>query len=265
MSQPLLRAVAAAGHEIGNHSFHHDPCMDGYHPSRVESEIVQAEECIERATGQRPVGYRGPGFSLPPAALRVLARRGYWYDASTFPTFTMPLARAYYFLTAGFSAEEKQMRKHLGGSVAAGLRSLRPYLWEVGSRSLVEIPVTTMPVVKTPIHASYLMCLTTISRRLAVRYFEAAILLCRCTQTPMSLLLHPTDFLGSQDRHELSFFPGMSLTWEQKQQVLDEVLARLAAAYTIVPLRDQACALGRDVNLPRVRATSNRGFSMSAA
>ena len=37
----------------------------------------------------------------------MLARRGYQYDASTFPTFLGPLARMYYFLTARLTAEQK--------------------------------------------------------------------------------------------------------------------------------------------------------------
>jgi peptidoglycan/xylan/chitin deacetylase (PgdA/CDA1 family) len=253
-NRDMLRALATAGHEIGNHSFHHDPWMERYPAAEVEREILLAEEHIERATGQAPVGYRGPGFSLPAAGLRVLARCGYLYDASTFPTFLMPLARAYYFLTARFSPEEKQLRQHLGGTLAAGWRPLKPYRWHIDGRTLLEIPVTTMPLVKIPIHASYLMCLAAISPRLAVRYFEAALLLCRCTQTPPSLLLHPTDWLGRDDRHRLSFFPGMSLTWDQKQEVLNEVLGRLAATYQVVPLRDQAQVLARQRDLPQQTA-----------
>jgi peptidoglycan/xylan/chitin deacetylase (PgdA/CDA1 family) len=249
-NRDIFQALAKAGHEIGNHSFHHDPWMERYSAAEVEREIRLAEEHIERVTGRRSVGYRGPGFSLPAAALRVLTQRGYMYDASTFPTFLMPLARAYYFMTARFSPEDKQLRQQLGGTVAAGWRSLKPYRWCVDGRTLLEIPVTTMPLVKIPIHASYLMCLAAISPRLALRYFEAALLVCRCTGTPPSLLLHPTDWLGCDDRHRLAFFPGMSLSWVQKHEVLSEVLGRLAACYTIVPLCEHARALARQANLP---------------
>jgi hypothetical protein len=252
-NREMLQALATAGHEIGNHSFHHDPWMERYPAAEVEREILRAEEHIERATGQKPIGYRGPGFSLSGAALRVLTRRGYLYDASTFPTFIMPLARAYYFLTARLSEEEKELRQQLGGTLAAGWRPLKPYRWQVEGRTLLEIPVTTMPWFKIPIHASYLMCLATISPYLAMRYFDAALLLCRFTQTPPSLLLHPTDWLGRDDHHRLAFFPGMRLAWEQKEEVLNQVLTRLASAYTVVPLREQAHALARQTHLPRVK------------
>jgi peptidoglycan-N-acetylglucosamine deacetylase len=89
-----LQSIGAAGHEIGNHSFHHEPWLSGQSEEEVESELARAEEVIERATGARPVGFRGPGYCLSPAILRVLARRGYRYDASTLPTWLGPLGRA---------------------------------------------------------------------------------------------------------------------------------------------------------------------------
>jgi peptidoglycan-N-acetylglucosamine deacetylase len=252
-NRDLLRAVAAAGHEIGNHSFHHEPWMQLYSAAEVERDIRQAEEHIERATGRQPVGFRGPGFSLSTAALEILAGGGYLYDASTFPTFLIPLARAYYFLTARLSPEEKELRRSLGGTFAAGWRPLKPYRWQTEAGSLIEIPVTTMPVVKVPIHASYLMCLAVVSPRLALRYFATALRLCRWTGTPPSVLLHPTDFLGRDDAPDLAFFPGMRLAAEVKLALLEEVLKRLAADFTLTTLEGQAQALARSACLPLVR------------
>ena len=245
----LLRALADAGHEIGNHSFHHEPWLHLYTPAQVEEEIARAEEAIVAATGRRPIGFRGPGFSLSGAVLRVLARRGYLYDASTFPTYLMPLARAYYFLTAKFSAEEKRLRQSLGGTFWAGLRPLQPYRWE-GHGELIELPVTTMPLFKVPIHVSYLHCLGVRSPRLALWYFDWALLLCRLTGTQPSLLLHPTDFLGCDDTAELAFFPGLALASERKLALVSAVLRRLTERFEVVPLAEHARRVGQQV-LPR--------------
>ena len=123
-----MRAIADAGHEIANHSFSHEPWFHTYSYDKIESEIADAETAIERATGQRPRGFRGPGFSLSDDTLRVLTEREYLYDASTFPTFIGPLARAYYFLNSGdLSKEEREKRKKLFGTMRDGLRDLRPY------------------------------------------------------------------------------------------------------------------------------------------
>ena len=63
---PHLRAIAERGHRIGNHSFSHECWLHLLTPGQLEAEVVRAEEAIVEATGQRPVGFRGPGFSWSP-------------------------------------------------------------------------------------------------------------------------------------------------------------------------------------------------------
>ncbi len=248
----LLRSIALAGHEIGNHSFHHEPWLHLYSDVEIEREITVAETALERATGQRPIGFRGPGYSLSEATLEVLARRGYLYDASTFPTFLGPLARMYYFMTARLSREEKTQRAGLFGRFTAGFRPLRPYQWRTRAGMLTEIPVTTMPILKTPIHASYVLYLATFSRRLALAYFRLALMMCRLTGTAPSLLLHPLDFLGCDDEADLSFFPGMRMAHPSKLELVGEVLRLLAANFEIVPLVRQAQSTALAGRLPVV-------------
>ena len=65
-NRELLASIAAAGHEIGNHSFHHEPWLHLYSEQQIEMEIARAEDHIERATGYRPIGFRGPGFMISP-------------------------------------------------------------------------------------------------------------------------------------------------------------------------------------------------------
>jgi hypothetical protein len=241
----VLKAIADDGHEIGNHSFTHEPWLHLYSPAQAAREVLRAEEHIQRVTGKRPVGFRGPGFSMSGATLRLLARRGYLYDASTFPTFLTPLARAYYFLTASFDEEQKRLRRSMGGTFWAGFRPLRPYSWRLAEGPLLEIPVTTMPLFKVPIHASYVHTLALASRRLALRYFDLALRLCRWTGVQPSILLHPTDFIGCEDTRELAFFPGMSLPSERKVELVAEMIQRLTARFTVVPLEEHARALLR--------------------
>jgi len=236
----FLRAITAAGHEIGNHSFKHDPWLHLYSEKEIETEIARAEEHIERASGQRPIGFRGPGYSLTPAVLRVITRRGYRYDATTLPSLLAPLVRAYYFTTTKFSPDQRRQRKMLGGTLRDGLRPIRPYWWGMNNGALIEIPVTTMPVFRFPIHLSYLMCLGVLSPALALGYFDAALKLCRLTGTQPSLLLHPTDFLGCDDLQDLPFIPGMNLPSERKIEFVSEVLGRLSSTFTVSTLRQHA-------------------------
>jgi peptidoglycan-N-acetylglucosamine deacetylase len=245
-----LASIAAAGHEIGNHSFHHESWMHVYSETQVEEEIHRAAEAIERVTGQRPRGFRGPGFSLSPTILQVLARQKYLYDASTFPTFLGPLARAYYFMTTKLTAEERRKRKALFGSFHDGFQSLRPYRWHLPAGELIEIPVTTMPGCKVPIHVSYILYLSVFSPMAALAYFRTALALCRLTGTQPSLLLHPLDFLGNDDVTDLSFFPAMGLPHGKKLMAVGAVLDMLAQQFSVLTLRQHAQQVVHDVALP---------------
>lgn len=251
-NRALLASVAAAGHEIGNHSFHHEPWLHLYSEKEIAAELDLAEEHIERATGQRPVGFRGPGFSLSGALLAELARRGYLYDASTLPNILGPLGRAYYFRTAAFDARERRRRGRFNGTLGDGLRPLKPYRWRVGARGLIELPVTTMPLFRLPIHASYLVALYAVSPALARRYFTAALRLCRWTGTTPSIMLHPTDLLGADDAGELSFFPGMGLKSGRKRAMMDDLIRLLASRFTVVTLAEHARVAAGGKNLPGV-------------
>src|SRR5438067_23563 len=210
----VLGSLGDAGHEIANHSFHHEPWLHLYSRADIEQELAQAEEAIERATGHKVRGFRGPGFSVSPAVAEALVAREYSYDASTLPTYLGPLARAYYLFTAKLDKEEKRRRARLFGRFQDGLRPLKPYLWETSAGSIVEIPVTTMPLFRTPFHLSYLVWLFGYSERLARTYLQIALDLCRLSGTAPSFLLHPLDFLGPREAPELAFFPGMKISLE---------------------------------------------------
>lgn len=235
----VLKMIATAGHEIGNHSFSHEPWFHLYDRERVESEIVLAEDCISKVTGQRPVGYRGPGFSFSRTALEVLEARGYLYDASTFPTFLGPLARLYYLCHSNLSGSDRKQRSMLFGSFSQGFRPLRPYRCS-GGKGLVEIPVTTMPILRTPIHLSYLLYLSRFSCKLALAYFRVALQLSRAFSLSPSLILHPLDFLGVDDQIGLDFFPAMQLSSREKSQFLSEVLKLYCTELEVLPVRDHA-------------------------
>jgi hypothetical protein len=234
-----LRAISAAGHEIGNHSFSHEPWLHLYDKERTHKEIVVTEEQITRVTGQRPVGFRGPGFSFSKTTLELLEQRGYWYDASTFPTYFGPLARLYYLFNSNLSKENLKDRSSLFGSFRDGVRPLKPYRWR-GKVGLLEIPVTTMPILKAPIHLSYVLYLSTFSPVVAMGYFRAALSLCRLTGVSPSILLHPLDFLGKDDNTGLGFFPAMNLRCDNKLGLVSEVLKVYSDEFQVRSLREHA-------------------------
>jgi hypothetical protein len=223
-NRPVLRSIAAAGHEIANHSFHHEPWLHLYKKEEIEREISTAEQWIALATGEKPIGFRGPGFSVSQAVIETLAARGYAYDASTLPTFLGPLARAYYFFTAKLDTTQREQRSLLFGSLKDGLRPLKPHPWPSAAGSVLELPVTTIPILRTPFHLSYLLYLSSYSRSLSAAYLRLAVLLCRLRGVQPSFLLHSLDFAAPEDAPELTFFPGMKLSLEHKLSVADTTI-----------------------------------------
>lgn len=264
-SRGVLRSIAEAGHEIGNHSFHHEPWLHLYDDAKLDDELRRAHDAIAETTGQAPRGFRGPGFSFSNSVLRWLTANDYAYDCSTFPTFIGPLARLYYFMTSRLSKEQKSERKLLFGSVAEGLRPVSPYRWRDGDRRLLEIPVTTMPLVKAPIHLSYLLYLQQYSQAAALTYFRLGLTLCKLAGVEPSILLHPLDFLGRDDRVGLDFFPAMRVDAGRKIDLVAASLEMLARSWRIVPMREHAAACEtrrlRELTVP---ATENKPSSKPA-
>jgi hypothetical protein len=189
--------LAALGHEMGNHSFKHEPWFHLYARPEIEDEIARTEDAIEKATGPAPEGVPRPRLQPQPRhaagaggaelSLRLL-------DAADLPG---PAGARLLLLEeprhAGSRAREAQQAlRRLQGRPAA----IRPYAWNVDGRRIVELPVTTMPIVRVPFHMSYLLYLSRFSSLAASTHFGTSLAMCRWGGITPSFLLHPLDFLG---------------------------------------------------------------------
>lgn len=238
-NRKYLRMITERGHETGNHSYHHESWLQTYSYDKIEKEIIAAEEAIAAATGQKPIGFRGPGFSWSYDLLEVLQKRNYLYDASTLPTWLGPLARMYYFWKSDLTKEEKKGRKELFGKFKDGLRRNKPYYHDLkNNQKLLEIPVTTTPVFRVPFHLSYLIYLDSISGFLMKAYLKSAILLCKITSTRPSYLLHPLDLIGGDKVSALAFFPGMNLTTDKKVKVFKYAIKTLQKNFDLANMSE---------------------------
>lgn len=257
-NREVLKLLTERGHEVGNHSFHHEPWLHLYPKDQLTEDILEAEDHIYRVIGQKPIGFRGPGFAWSPTLFEVLAETGYLYDASILPTYLGPLARLYYFRKSTLTREEKTQRKKLYGTFKEGLRPVKPFFWQLFSgEKMLEIPITTMPIMKTPFHLSYLLYLSRFSTLLMFFYLRIALTLCRITQTTPSFLLHPLDFLDREQVPELAFFPGMDLGEQRKLELFDKVIRILSKSYRLVNMSTHANAyLGSD-NLKVIHLNSS--------
>jgi hypothetical protein len=239
-----IKMIADAGHEIANHSFKHETFLHLYSREELEDEIDRSHTIIKEVSGREPKGFRGPGFTWSETLFDVLVEKGYTYDSSTFPTIIGPLARMYYFRTSKLTKAEKKERKELFGKFSDGFMKLKPYFWKLKDNSrLLEVPVTTMPLFRTPIHLTYLVYLSALSEQLMVFYLKCAIYLCKLTRTSPNFLIHPTDLLGGDMIKGMEFFPGMQISSQKKLAIFKKVINIFARHFELVTMENHADGL----------------------
>ncbi len=87
----VVRAIAAAGHEVGCHSLYHEtvgeplfpiPGVTPLLPEEVEHRLEVATELVAEAMGDRPVSFRCPRLFGGTQVVRALENLGYVADAS---------------------------------------------------------------------------------------------------------------------------------------------------------------------------------------
>jgi peptidoglycan-N-acetylglucosamine deacetylase len=79
--------IAARGHEIASHGYSHTLLLN-MNERQFRDELLRTEQILVEQTGQRPVGYRAPQWSVSPRTPwvdDVLAENGYRYDSSRNP------------------------------------------------------------------------------------------------------------------------------------------------------------------------------------
>lgn len=234
-----LKAVADDRHEVANHSFYHEPYSHQYGKDQLHKEIVDSHEAISLATGITPVGFRGPGFTYSENLLLLLEELGYCYDATVFPTFLGPILRKYFFASSKLTESEQLELSELYGKFNNGFKPNIPFFWELSSGGkLLEIPVSTMPLLRIPIHMTYLMFLASYSAKIMFYYLDMVIGLFRLTSQQPSFLVHPLDLMGEDMVPELSYFPGMKLHTSYKAELFSRIVERLTNKFTLVTMSE---------------------------
>lgn len=235
----LLRALHERGHEIASHSDQHDLRLHRRGRDEIELDLARASDSIAAATGTRPVGFRSPGYGTSRELRSALARGGYRYNASAFPSPAGLVARAWF----GRRYPGRRLAARDVGDCALELVSgIRPRRIAVDGGELIEVPVAVMPYTRLPIHASQLLPVARRAPRLAVRYLELALALCARQGVGPALVVHPTDLLGPEDSPALRGFPAMDVPAARKLELLERWLALAEARFPFGTVAEQAAA-----------------------
>lgn len=224
-----LRALVAGGHEIASHSLTHPLALTRLGEAALARELADSRRGLEDACGAPVVGFRSPNFDMDARTLGALARAGYRYDASGYPTPVLAAARLLLALKS---------RDPLG---VLRLRLL-PFSWRTephrvpaGGGTLAEFPVSVHGPLRLPVYhtARYV---------LPEARFIAALDALVARRRPLSYPLHAVDVLGLAEDHvdpRLAGHPGLDWPLERKRALLGASLAAIAARFTPRTFRDR--------------------------
>lgn len=97
LNPDLVREIVARGHEVASRGFYHRSAKN-LTPDEFREDLRRSNAAIERATGQKVVGYRAAeklAFGQSEWVLKTLAEEGFAYDASFLPDTSDEKERRY--------------------------------------------------------------------------------------------------------------------------------------------------------------------------
>jgi polysaccharide deacetylase family protein (PEP-CTERM system associated) len=83
----LVREIAATGHEVASHGYHHQ-LLYMLTPQQFREDVRSAKATLENLIGGPVLGFRAPSYSVIQSSLwafDILIEEGYVYDTSVFP------------------------------------------------------------------------------------------------------------------------------------------------------------------------------------
>lgn len=180
----VVREIDDAGHEIASHAYSHKRLHE-LGEEKFEEEIKRSVELLESITGEKPIGFRAPSFSINQStnwALKILEKYGFKYDCSVFPIKTM-----------------------LYGVPGAPLHPYKPSLNDVTKEDtnggIIEFPMTVLRVgVNIPIAGGFYL------RVLPLWFLKFGIRKVNQTR-PAIIYIHPWETYPQTPRLGIPLFP----------------------------------------------------------
>ena len=245
-TRSLIRQLADAGHEIGNHSYSHPYDLARLPADRVAAEIENADHLISETIGGPVRGFRAPGYDVSPVMLDLLMRRGYSYDSSVFP------APGYYVAKASVMGVMRAVGRH-SGAVLTNPRALLapadPYRpsasspFRRGQATLVELPIAVTPRLRVPAIGTSLL--------LAPDWLRARFLESMRARPFFNLELHGIDLCDAAEDgipgELVSRQPDLRVPLARKLRALEATLDRLAMDYEVITLASAAAWAQREL------------------
>lgn len=227
-----LKRAVALGHEVANHSMNHRYDLSLLPPELQASEVREGADAIERATGERPRGFRAPGYTIGDGLFRTLESQGYAYDSSVFPCPAYAGAKA-----AAIGAIRLRGRRSHSVVDTPRMLSAPADPYRVGTpyyrrgAGMLELPVGVTRGLRLPYIGTSVVLAGMAGARLLTRQMVGRPL--------VSLELHGIDLADARQDGLLwlsPYQPDLRRTADEKEACLRAAIAELrAAGYQLVP------------------------------
>lgn len=237
-----LRAAAAAGHEIGNHTHAHDYALARRSGAAVAADIALGADEIAAACGVRPRGFRAPGYTFTAAMYAALVEQGYAYGSSVFPAAPYYLAKAAVMGALALAGRPSRSIIDRPRVLAAPRLPYRPDPgdpYRRGDGPVPELPITVEPLTRFPFIGTFVATLP--AAAVDVLYRGVA------RQPFLNLELHGIDLLDESDGVGPALARAqrdLRVPAARKQARLAELLLRIRRDYDVVTLLEASTALG---------------------
>lgn len=156
-NQELFIEAHQRGHEIANHTMTHAQAYKSYSLDKIEKEISECEQICQSVIGEKPIGFRAPGWNINETLLQILVNRGYKYESSIFPSFILPILKFYWMINPRKSKDSGEAM----GRAIYSLCPMRPYrtqknTFKKGTDGLIEFPISVTPYLRCPFTSTFL-------------------------------------------------------------------------------------------------------------
>jgi peptidoglycan-N-acetylglucosamine deacetylase len=234
----LMTRLAADGHELANHTMHHNKQLVNLSDCEIHDEIAECHRELSALSEAPIVGFRAPGYTISPRVIQVLRKFDYRYDTSLNGSITYSLIKRLFKATR---LQDKSyvtcqpMADHFGPRNPFRLADGRMTVTDTAS-SFTEIPVSVIPWVHYPFITSVLMPLGLKPTLWALRQLVARGLFVNCG-------LHINEFTDPSDvagRSERFYYTSrlMRTPLAERLRYFDVVIESLKQHCDIVLLRD---------------------------
>lgn len=229
-----LRALVAAGHEIGNHSLNHRYDLTRLPPEERIVEVGQGRYRLEMAAEATVYGFRAPGYNTDAGLVGDVKNTGHSYDSSVFPCVPYYAAKAGVIGLMQLLGRES---RSILGTPKVLLAPREPYRMDMDEPhtrgdGLAQFPVTVaagVPMLGT--------AFTAMGERASVLAAEAAVRLRHHT----TLEFHAIDLMSLGDDQldpKLAVQPDLRVPLAAKRAIFEAVLKTVARRAKFVRLCD---------------------------